>query len=187
MRVRSISTAGALLGLLALGGIPGCERIKGFINPPAPAAAPLPTTVRELSEAEFPALIATSDQLVVVVFHADWCGPCQTLKPILNEVAGDYAGQVLVGRFNVDQCRQLASEQGIRSIPDVRFYRGGKQVDQFSGLLSKGDLNAKFNTLTEGILPKSAPITDAEGKPVEEKGTMAPMDKNWAPPGIQKL
>jgi thioredoxin 1 len=187
MSPRSLPKAAALLGLLAFGSITSCERIKSFTNPPPPTVAPLPATVRDLSESEFPALVATPDQLVVVVFHADWCGPCHTLKPVLNEVAEAYKGQVLVGRFDVDQCQQLAADQGIRSIPDVRFFRGGKQVDRFSGLLSKGDLHGKFKALTAGILPKSAPQTDAEGKLIEEKGSMAPMDKDWTPPGIQRL
>jgi thioredoxin 1 len=187
MSSRPLSKAAALTTLLALGCIPSCERVKSFISPPPPTVAPLPATVRELAEADFPGFVATPDQLVVVVFHADWCGPCQTLKPLLNEVAEAYKGQALVGRFNVDQCQKLAADQGIRSIPDVQFYRGGKQVDQFSGLLSKSDLHGRFKTLTSGILPKSAPQTDTEGKPVEETGTMTPMDKDWSPPGVQKL
>ena len=90
---------------------------------------------------------ASREQLVLVDFWAPWCGPCRALTPILEKVAGGYAGRVKLVKVNSDENPELSSAFGIRSIPNVIAFRDGKAVSQFMGALPEGQVRAFIDKL----------------------------------------
>ena len=78
---------------------------------------------------------STSDQLVVVDFWADWCGPCRMLGPTVEELAERYDGKARVGKVNVDADPELARHFGIMSIPTVVFLKNGREFDRKIGAM----------------------------------------------------
>ncbi len=91
--------------------------------------------------------VVAQNSLVVVDFWATWCGPCVALTPILEELAKEYKGKIVVGKCDVDNNRQLTSNFGIRSIPALFFIKNGKVVDQHIGYSEKDVLKEKFEKL----------------------------------------
>ncbi len=92
--------------------------------------------------ANFEQEVLSSDRPVLVDFWATWCGPCQMLAPILEEVATERAATLKVGKVNVDEAPELAGQFGITSIPALLLFKGGKVVATSVGYLSKADLLA---------------------------------------------
>jgi len=84
--------------------------------------------------------VAQNDKLVMVDFWASWCGPCKAIAPAVSAIADDYAGKVTVGKVNVDNDGALAEKYGVQSIPNIKFFKGGKVVDEIVGLVSKEEL-----------------------------------------------
>ncbi len=79
---------------------------------------------------------------VLVDFWATWCGPCQTLMPLLTRLAEDYQGQFLLAKVEIDQQQQLAAHFGVRSVPTVKLVKNGQIVDEFTGALPEGEIRA---------------------------------------------
>lgn len=88
-----------------------------------------------------------SGKPVVIDFWAEWCGPCRQIAPSVEELAAQYEGQVIVGKYNVDDDSELSSEFGIRNIPTLLFFKDGKLVDKHVGSTSKSDLETKIKAL----------------------------------------
>jgi thioredoxin 1 len=99
----------------------------------------------EFTDSNFESEVLSSDIPVVVDFWAPWCGPCKMLTPILEDLAPEYEGKVKIGKMNVDDSPQYAARFGINSIPSLLFIKGGSIVDQHTGLLAKGPLQAKID------------------------------------------
>jgi len=87
-------------------------------------------------------IIRDESRLVIVDFYADWCGPCKMLAPSLEKITAAHSDDVLLIKVNIDNNPELAAELQIRSIPYVQFYKGGKAVDQFIGLVPEEHIEA---------------------------------------------
>ncbi|MAG38314.1 thioredoxin [Candidatus Pacearchaeota archaeon] len=94
-------------------------------------------------EKEFNKLIGESN--VVVDFHADWCGPCKILNPIIEKVAPEFDGTVKFAKIDVDKNQDLAQRFQVMTIPTVIFFKEGKQVERFSGALLEDELKKKID------------------------------------------
>lgn len=92
--------------------------------------------VLTLTSGNFREEVLQAGQPVLVDFWAGWCGPCQKLGPIVDEVAAEASG-TKVGKVNVDEQNQLAAEYGVMSIPTLILFRNGKAVKRSVGVISK--------------------------------------------------
>ncbi len=114
------------------------------------------TNVVVLTEANFQTEVISASKPVLVDFWAPWCGPCRTLGPIVNEIADDYQGRVIVGKVNVDEAPALAQRYGIQAIPTLLFFSNGRVMDQGVGILSKSELSRRLDKLQpSGSTPAS--------------------------------
>ena len=84
---------------------------------------------------------------LVVDFWATWCGPCRMVGPVISKLAEKYDGKIVVGKCDVEENEDLASEFGIRNIPTILFFKGGDVVDKVVGAQSEAKLDEKFQTL----------------------------------------
>jgi thioredoxin 1 len=95
-----------------------------------------------LTDSDFDSTIQGAAIPVLVDFWAEWCAPCRRLSPIVDEVAAEFAGKLMVGKVNVDENPVTPGRFGVRGIPTLILFKGGKVVDQSVGLISKDELTA---------------------------------------------
>ena len=91
--------------------------------------------------------VLQTDKLVVIDFWAEWCGPCRMVGPIVEELAKEFDGQVVVGKMDVDENVETPNEYGIRNIPTILFFKDGQVVDKQIGATQKAVLAAKIQAL----------------------------------------
>ena len=116
------------------------------------------TNVVILTEANFQSTVIASAKPVLVDFWAPWCGPCRKIGPIVNELADDFQGRATVAKVNVDEAGALAQKFGVQAIPTLLFFKGGRVVDQTTGVRSKAELTAQLEKVI-GAAPSAAPPT----------------------------
>ncbi len=97
----------------------------------------------QVTDANYKELLA-SDKLVVIDFWAEWCGPCRSIAPAVEELATEFEDKAIIGKYNVDNDTEMSEEYSIRSIPTLLFFKGGKLIDKQVGASSKADLKAKI-------------------------------------------
>ncbi len=99
----------------------------------------------EINESNFEEVVLNSDKPVLVDFWAAWCGPCRMVGPVVEEIAGEYEGQAVVGKVDVDANPNISIQYGIRSIPALLYFKGGEKVDGVVGAVPKGMLTSKLD------------------------------------------
>jgi thioredoxin 1 len=103
--------------------------------------------VLEVSDATFDKEVLQSEQPVLVDFWAVWCGPCKAIAPIVDSIAASYAGKIKVTKVNVDENGATPSRYGIRGIPALLFFKGGKVADQVVGYVPQDVIDQKIQRL----------------------------------------
>lgn len=93
--------------------------------------------VQEVSDGSFEQSVLKSEQPVMVDFWATWCGPCKALSPVVDEVAKAYNGKVKVYKMNVDNNNATPMRYGVRGIPTLLIFKGGKVAEQIVGYVPK--------------------------------------------------
>ncbi|MEJ2574778.1 MAG: thioredoxin [Gammaproteobacteria bacterium] len=108
----------------------------------------------ETTTADFDAQVLeqSRESLVIVDFWAEWCAPCRVLMPLLQKLADDYQGKLLLAKVNADKEQELAARWGIRSLPTVKFFRNGTVVDEFLGAQPESAIRA----MIEQFLPRES-------------------------------
>jgi len=100
-----------------------------------------------LTDQNFEQEVLKSKQPALVDFYADWCGPCQMIAPVIEELARDMAGKAKVGKLNVDENQAIVQKYNVMSIPTLIFFKSGREVDRVMGVQSKEELAKKLESL----------------------------------------
>ncbi|WP_454945901.1 thioredoxin [Capnocytophaga granulosa] len=91
----------------------------------------------QITDASFDEVVLKSDKPVLVDFWATWCGPCRMLGPVIEELATEYEGRVVVGKVDVDNNQEFAAKYGVRNIPTVLVFKDGEVVGRQVGVAPK--------------------------------------------------
>lgn len=97
-----------------------------------------------VTDSDFGKEVLESQAPVLVDFWATWCAPCRAIAPALEELAAQYKGKVKVVKVNIDENQDTPQRYGIRSIPTLLLFKGGKVVEQIVGAVPKTKLDAAF-------------------------------------------
>jgi thioredoxin 1 len=100
---------------------------------------------KEITENNFEESVLKSDQVALIDFWAQWCGPCRAIAPIIEDLANEYEGKAVIGKVDVDTNQEIAMKYSIRSIPTILIIKNGEVVDRHVGATTKAILKAKID------------------------------------------
>ena len=103
--------------------------------------------ILEVSDDSFESEIINSDIPSMVDFWAEWCGPCKKVGPVVEELAGEYAGKIKIAKMDVDHNRQTPAKFGIRNIPTLILFKGGEVVNTIVGAQPKSSIEEELKKL----------------------------------------
>jgi thioredoxin 1 len=101
----------------------------------------------EVTDANFEDAILNAEQPALVDFWAVWCGPCRIVSPIVEEIADEYDGRLVVGKLDVDSNRDTAVRFGIQAIPTILLVKDGEIADRIVGAVDKNSLKSKLDAI----------------------------------------
>ena len=101
--------------------------------------------VNEFTTDNFEKEVLSADKPVLVDFWAEWCGPCKMIGPVIEELYKEYDGKAVIGKLNVDENQDIATNYNIRSIPTLLVFKNGEIVDKIVGAVSKSVLAGKID------------------------------------------
>jgi thioredoxin 1 len=102
--------------------------------------------IKLVTDSSFEKEVINSSQPVLVDFWAEWCGPCKAVAPVLDEIAEEYDGKIIIAKLNVDENDQTPPKYGIRGIPTMLLFKDGVVEATKMGALSKAELSAFIDT-----------------------------------------
>lgn len=108
------------------------------------------SNVFDVNDNNFGKEVLKSEIPVLVDFWATWCGPCQTMNPIIKELADEFRGRIKVMKLNVDENPSTPTQYGIRGIPTLIIFKGGKVFDQIIGAIPKARLKVIIEKAISG-------------------------------------
>ncbi len=103
------------------------------------------TETLKVTDSTFEQEVLNANEPVLVDFWADWCGPCHTISPVIEELAGEYLGRLRVAKVNVDENPEAPARFGIRSIPTLMLFKDGELKEKVVGVQPKSQLNGLIN------------------------------------------
>jgi thioredoxin 1 len=103
------------------------------------------SAIPEVTQSSFKTDVLASDKPVLVDFWAPWCGPCRMLAPVIEEIAGQLAGQANFVKLNTDENPNVAGEYGISGIPTLILFKGGQPVDRIVGFVPKSAITSMIS------------------------------------------
>ncbi len=104
----------------------------------------------EITDSNFQQEVLNSDKPVLLDFWAVWCGPCKSIAPVVEEIAREYDGKLKVGKVDVDTNPEVSMKFGIRNIPALMVFKGGRVVEQVIGAVHKRNLLDKVTPHIDG-------------------------------------
>ena len=107
----------------------------------------------EVTDQAFHNKVVEAGEPVLVDFWAPWCGPCRMVAPVLEELAGDYAGRLTIAKVNTDEHQETAGRLGIRGIPTLVLFAGGREVERIVGAVPKSVLQARLDSALAAHAP----------------------------------
>ncbi|MFP6776677.1 MAG: thioredoxin TrxA [PS1 clade bacterium] len=102
--------------------------------------------IKLVTDSSFEEEVINSSQPVLVDFWAEWCGPCKAVAPVLDEIAEEYDGKIIIAKLNVDENDQTPPKYGIRGIPTMLLFKDGVVEATKMGALSKAELSSFIDT-----------------------------------------
>jgi thioredoxin 1 len=103
------------------------------------------STPVEITDANFEEMVLKSDKVVLIDFWAVWCKPCLAIAPTMKQLAKEYAGKVVIGKFDIDKNPVLAQNYNISAIPMIMIFKNGKLVDKVLGAFPKDEYKKKLD------------------------------------------
>lgn len=116
-------------------------------SPERPTAPPPPAHPIAVTDADFDEVVLRAKLPVLVDFWAAWCGPCRAIAPIVERLAAEFAGRVLVAKLDVDRNPRTAQRYGVMSIPTLIFFQDGREVERLVGVQPESALRARLERL----------------------------------------
>ena len=105
------------------------------------------SSMPQFTDANFEAEVIKSPVPVLVDFFAEWCGPCRSLTPIVEELAKDFGGKIKVGKLDIDHSRNVPTKYGIMAVPTIILFKNGKEMEKITGLKPKADLRKRIEAV----------------------------------------